>query len=249
MIQEYHRPHSLENAIDLLGRVDLPMLPLGGGTVLSKMADFDFGVVDLQGIESLNRIRENQGIIEIGSAVKLQQLFEYPGLNAVIRHCLWKETSLNIRNSATIAGSLACADGKSSLATILLALDAALVWAPGEVTIRLGDWLPERKTWKKARLITSIHFENHANIQYECISRTPADFQQIGVASCAWKSGRTRFILAGEEIGQQVISDGGDSHGVFAAAQTIIDNLFPEKMSKDYISTVVSELIRRQISH
>ncbi len=123
-------------------------IPLGGGSVLSRVRKPDFAVVDLQRL-GLNKIDNEGQLLHIGATVTLQQIFEYENIPAAIqeamRESLLHETALNLRQVATVAGCLASCDGRSSFVTALLALDARLVWAPGEEAQSLGDYLPLRE--------------------------------------------------------------------------------------------------------
>ena len=50
MILEYHRPDTLEEALDLLQRPTPFTVPLGGGSVLSHKTELPLDVVDLQNL-------------------------------------------------------------------------------------------------------------------------------------------------------------------------------------------------------
>ncbi len=73
MILEYHRPKSLEEAIDLLNRVSPVSVPLGGGTFLSQNVKEAVAVVDLQAV-GLDRIEIQGNSLLVGATVTLQQL-------------------------------------------------------------------------------------------------------------------------------------------------------------------------------
>src|SRR5215218_3246316 len=128
MITAYHRPQTLDEALVLLSQPN--RTPLGGGTLLSHLKPFGFAqdksdsieAVDLQAI-SLNTINKQGNNLEIGATVTLQQLLESEHCPETWKSALKLEAPLNIRNSATVAGTLVACDGRSTLATILFALD------------------------------------------------------------------------------------------------------------------------------
>src|SRR5512138_1162007 len=123
MITTYHRPKTLEEAITLLTHPN--RIPLGGGTLLSKPTTDPVEVVDLQSL-SLDSIRKNGNNLEIGATTTLQSLFEAELCPGTLKTALKLEAPLNIRNAATVAGTLVATDGRSTFATAMLALDAKL---------------------------------------------------------------------------------------------------------------------------
>src|SRR5215211_3846922 len=123
MITTYHRPKTLEEALILLTQPD--RIPLGGGTLLSKPTADPVEVVDLQSLH-LDSLKKNGNNLEIGAAVTLQNLLESQYCPHRLKPALKLEAPLNVRNAATIAGTLVACDGRSTFATSLLALDAKL---------------------------------------------------------------------------------------------------------------------------
>src|ERR1051325_1708647 len=123
MITSYHRPKTLEEALTLLTQPN--RIPLGGGTLLSKPTMDPVEVVDLQAL-SLDWIKKNGNNLEIGATVTLQQLLESEECPESWKQALKLEAPLNIRNAASVAGTLVACDGRSTFATACLALDARL---------------------------------------------------------------------------------------------------------------------------
>ena len=125
MITAYHRPKTMEEALSLLGRTSPHTVPLGGGTLLSHGQPDAVEVVDLQAL-GLDHISEQGNILEIGAAATLQSLLEHASCPEALRKPLKLEAPLNLRNSATVGGTLVTCDGRSTFTTALLALDAKL---------------------------------------------------------------------------------------------------------------------------
>ena len=169
MITAYHRPQTLEEALALLARPQA--LPLGGGTSLSRGPADALEVVDLQ-LLGLNSITRKGNELEAGATLTLQGLLESelcpPGLESAIK----LEAPLNIRNSATLAGTIVSCDGRSPLVTTLLALDARLETAnPQAGSTSLGAYLPERPR----SLILRIMIPLNLRFCFQTVSKTPAD--------------------------------------------------------------------------
>ena len=123
MITAYHRPQTLDEALALLTQPNT--LPLGGGTLLSQPTTDPVSVVDLQRL-GLDTLRMNGNELTIGATCTLQALLESEHCFDVLKTAIKLEAPINIRNSATVAGTLVASDGRSTFATMLLALDSRL---------------------------------------------------------------------------------------------------------------------------
>ena len=121
MILEYYRPKTLDEALGLLSRTDVDTVPLGGGTVLNQPRTKPINVVDLQSL-GLNNIETKGKKIEIGATVTLQQLLDHSELPLAIKQSIRHEATYNIRQVATVAGTIVAADGRSPFGTAILAL-------------------------------------------------------------------------------------------------------------------------------
>ncbi len=123
MITAYHRPKTLDEALTLLAQPN--RTPLGGGTLLSHSKADSVEAVDLQSL-SLDFVKQQGNALELGATLTLQQLLESEHCPKSWKSALKLETPLNIRNSATITGTLVACDGRSTFAALMLALDAKL---------------------------------------------------------------------------------------------------------------------------
>ncbi len=104
MITQYFRPETMDEAIQYLSQKDKTIVPLGGGTVLSKKTiQEDFVVVDLQKI-GLNSFQVSGHQFILGAACTLQRLVEWQELQKDLRQAISRETNLHMRNMATMEG-------------------------------------------------------------------------------------------------------------------------------------------------
>ena len=101
-------------------------------------------MVDLQAL-GLGEIKKSGNYLHIGSTSTLQQLFENPHCPDAVRTALRLEAPLNLRNAATVAGALVAADGRSSFAAAMLALDGSLIIQPNDQDLPIGDFMPLRE--------------------------------------------------------------------------------------------------------
>ncbi|MGD0612350.1 MAG: FAD binding domain-containing protein [Anaerolineales bacterium] len=249
MIIEYHRPKSLEAALKLIGRTKTPTYPMGGGTVLNRPTTDRFAVADLQAL-GLDRIRKSGNNLEIGATVTLQALQDSAHLPEMLKQILDREANYNLRQVATLAGSLISCDGRSPLATALLALDAKLSLIPDEEEIHLGNLLPRRSLTKHGcslpgKLITKVTISLQPQLCWEAVSRTPADLPQVGLALVRWPSGRTRLALAGWGNSPLLAMDGNEPGGVMAAAQNSFAEAEDEWASAEYRCEMARVLAQR----
>ena len=255
MTTTYHRPRTLDEALTLLTRPDT--VPLGGGTLLSRPTTDPIEVVDLQSL-GLDTVKKNGNNLEIGATVTLQALLEYEHTPEAMKTALKLEASLNIRNSATVAGTLVACDGRSTFAVSFLALDAkveikafehrdlkdqSLRKTPNlnEQLINLGDFLPLRPHG----LITSITIPLNVKLAFEYVSRTPADKPIVCAALAKWNSGRTRLALGGYGKSPILGMDGTEAEGLETAARNAFHEATDDYASAEFRMDVASTLAKR----
>jgi CO/xanthine dehydrogenase FAD-binding subunit len=222
MIIEYHRPDTLESALELLQRETPLTVPLGGGSVLNQPSDSAVAVVDLQNLE-LNTIKKTSNTLNLGASVTLQQFLETPIILSALTKAIKHEATYNRRQVATLAGSLVACNGRSPLSAAFLALDAHIILLPGEERIGVGDLLPLRKKILKGRLITEISVPVNVKFAYEYVARSPADLPIVSVSATQWSNGRTRIVLGGYGPAPILALDGVQDQD---QALTAIENAF-----------------------
>jgi CO/xanthine dehydrogenase FAD-binding subunit len=242
MITDYYRPESLSEALELLKQPDT--LPLGGGTLLSQLKPASAKVVDLQalGLNTLQKIGNN---LEIGATVTLQQLLESQHTPDALKTALKLEAPLNIRNTATVAGTLAAADGRSTFASALLALDTKLRLQPNDEEIEIGNFLPLREETLTGKLVTAITIPLKAKLTFESVARTPADKPIVCAALAQWPSGRTRLALGGYGKAPLLAMDGTEAEGLEEAARNAFHEATDEWASAEYRMDVAATIAKR----
>jgi CO/xanthine dehydrogenase FAD-binding subunit len=250
MIIEYHRPTTLEETFRLMNRKEIKTLPMAGGTVLNRPSAERFAVVDLQAL-GLDGLEQQGNSLFIGATVTLQKLLSYPGVPEPLQRAIRQEAGYNLRQVATVAGSLVAAGGRSPYATVLLALDAALEIRSGETAVEslaLGDLLPLRAERLPGRLITRVSFSLNGHLAYEAVARTPADTPIVCAALVQWPSGRTRLALGGFGSAPVLALDGPEANGVEEAARDAYSRAGDEWASSAYRQDLAATLARRCLS-
>jgi CO/xanthine dehydrogenase FAD-binding subunit len=244
MITTYHRPQTLDEALALLNQPNT--LPLGGGTLLSKPTADPVQVVDLQAL-SLDALKRKGNDLEIGATCTLQALYESEYCPAALKTALKLEAPLNIRNTATVAGTLVSSDGRSPFAAALLAMDAKVdyrpltVDRPSSTVLGLSEFL---LTHPKA-LIISIVIPLNVKFAFEYVSKTPLDKPMVSASVAQWNSGRTRLVLGGYGKTPILAMDGTEADGIEAAAKNAYHEAQDEWASAEYRMDVAATLAER----
>lgn len=242
MITKYYRPTTLDDALSLLTQPDT--LPLGGGTLLSKPGPAPVQVVDLQAL-GLDTLTPKGNSLEIGATVTLQNLLDSPDAPNALKAAIKLEAPLNIRNTATVAGTLVAADGRSTFATVILAMDAKVTLAGEGSSISLGDFLPLRPENLQGRLIISIELPLNTKTAFKTVARTPADKPIVCAALAHWPSGRARLALGGYGKSPLLAMDGTEFDGIDSAARNAYHEATDEWASAEYRMDVAATLAKR----
>jgi CO/xanthine dehydrogenase FAD-binding subunit len=246
MITEYHRPATLEAALKLLRRKTPVTRPLGGGTILAATTAESVAVVDLQALK-LNKISLRGKTLHIGATATLQTLLETAGIQPALSAAINHEATYNLRQVATVAGTLVAAGGRSPFAAVLLALDAQLELQPKDESIGYGELLALRADKLRGKLITRISISTAAKLSYQYVARTPADLPILCIALAQWPSGRTRLAVGGFGASLVLALDGRDSSGMPEALENALTNASDEWASAEYRLAAGKALLQRAI--
>ena len=245
MITTYHRPQNLKEALTLLTQPNVP--PLGGGTLLSHPSHHadpqtdPVSVVDLQNL-GLDSLRVNGNDFEIGATCKLQSLLEHEKCPDALKAALKLEAPLNIRNAATVAGTIVASDGRSTFACVMLAMDAKVsVISDQKSVIGVGEYLLTRPRG----LITQVVIPLNVKFAFEYISRSPSDKPILCAALTQWHSGRARLALGGFGKTPLLAMDGTEADGLDAAARNACRESTDEFASAEYRMDVAATLAKR----
>lgn len=244
MITEYHRPSTLESALELLQRQDKLMRPLAGGTLLNRKAEDLMGVVDIQDLP-LKGIHLDGTELRLGAAVTLQQLIDLPVVPDRIKKACQVETSFNLRQMSTIGGCIAGAGGRSTLLALLLAYNTRIEIQPGNEIIAIGEMLPIRGDYLRGKLITVVILDTTCKATYETVEKTPADQPIAGVALAQWQSGRTRVYVYGFGPHPKPAMDGPSAAGMEHAVKNAFAGSDDLHASAAYRETLAGILVNR----
>ena len=248
---DYHRPDSLEKALALLPGAR----PLAGGTALTPRRSEISSVVDLQQLP-LDELVVEKDSIRLGATCKLQTLVEaMPALPAALSAAASLEAPFNLRNMATVAGTIVTCDGRSPLVTVLLALDAVARLAPGDMTMSLDSLLGARPQALEGKLITRLEARPPAALRYEQVARSPKDRPivcvALGKSEGKGRKSEFRLVLGGHGSrplrvpAAEVALQRGDLEAAASAAATAYSQAGDEWASAAYRAHVAAVLTRR----
>lgn len=211
-LREYHRPESIDEAVQLLRSGGPSTVALAGGTVLAASGRRDVrAVVDLQKLPlAYVRVQEATLTCSIGATTRLQQLIDTADAqtfaNGVLAETARAVAGRNLRNAATVGGLIASAGGENPLLTALLALDAQLtVYTPQSRQIPLAGFLAYReRLLGDGALITQIGVPlliGPLGAAYVAVGRTPRDRPIVCAVArmelAAGITGNVRLALGG----------------------------------------------------
>ena len=200
----YHDPTTVEDAADLIGRLDNAM-PLAGGQSLMPMLNFRVvapdHLIDLNRVAGLSYIEIEDGVGRFGAMTRQRDIEfsadvakAFPVLHEALEHVGHRQT----RNRGTIGGSLAYADPAAELPACCVALDATIVArsAKGERRIPAAPFFTGLYTTAltEHELIAAIEFPvaraGERSVILE-LTRRSGDYAMAGVVARAKLAGST----------------------------------------------------------
>lgn len=241
---DYHRPKTLDEALGLLTKG----VPLAGGTRLTARLRGIVGLVDLQDL-GLDRIETTDIGMVFGGTATLQGLVEYAShLPEDLARAARLEAGWNIRNMATVAGTIVTGDGRSPLLTVLLALNTELQFAPGDERVPLDEVLGRGDDRTRGKLITAVHAVLPDRLRYAQVARSPADRPIIGVAvGVAQERAVVRIALGGYGAHPQLMSwdETPDAQEAADQARAMLADAGDQWASAEYRAAAGATLVTR----
>lgn len=165
-VTAYHRPASLEEALELLGGPG--RIPLAGGTIVNTPGGEPVEAVDLRAL-GISGIEPSDGTVRIGAMTVLSELAESDGVPPIVAEAARRELPSTLRALATVGGTIAVGDADSLLVAALLAHGADVEVAAQERRPLAGHLDGGQG------LITAVVIEDGGRGTIMRTGRTPAD--------------------------------------------------------------------------
>lgn len=164
---DYHRPETMDRALELLAELGEGALPVAGATDvwvnlrLKKIAPK--ALVSLRGLSELCGLKKIDGFLEIGAATPHAVLEDSPEVAALypaLHQAASAVGSRQVRNVGTIGGNLCNAAPSADTAVPLFLYDAVLVLrsASGERTVTPAEFFvsPGKTSLRTGEILTAI---------------------------------------------------------------------------------------------
>ncbi|MFA5140124.1 MAG: xanthine dehydrogenase family protein subunit M [Elusimicrobiota bacterium] len=163
----YHKPKTLEEAVKLLGGFKGSARVLAGGTDLIGWIRDGLiapdALIDLKGIEGLDRIENKNGVVRVGALATFNALRESPVIRTRLP-LLWEAAgmvaSCGLRNRATMVGNICSAVPCCDSGPVLLAYEAqvALRGKGGGRKVPVGEWFVANKKTaiREGEIVTGV---------------------------------------------------------------------------------------------
>jgi carbon-monoxide dehydrogenase medium subunit len=191
---EYHRPGSLDQAVELLARYGSDAQVLAGGQSLMPLLALRRArpehLVDVQRLGELAGMGRTDGLVRFGAMVRHRQVECDGSVPPLMRLAARHIGNIEVRNRGTLGGSLAFADPAAEWPAVALAMDAVLVAVSvrGRRQIAVQDFVLGAHATSLAAdelLVDVLVPERGAGFGFaEAARRGPGDFALAGSVCC-----------------------------------------------------------------
>lgn len=217
-IREYARPATLEEAWQLNQKKPNRVL---GGMLWLKMEKINVGTaIDLSGL-GLDTIEETDEGFSIGAMVTLRQLELHPGLAAytdgAVRESVRHIVGVQLRNLATVGGSIYSRFGFSDVLTMFLALNASVELYKSGV-VPLAEYA--QRPYDRDILVRVLVPKEHSRFVYQSVRNSQTDFPVLTCAAAKLADGSIRAAIGarpGKAVLYTAAPEAGETAEEFAA--------------------------------
>ena len=196
--REYKRAESLEEAWQLNQKKQNRIL---GGMIWLKMETINVGTaIDLSGL-GLDTIEETPKEFSIGAMVTLRQLEEHPGLAAytqgAVREALRHIVGVQLRNLATVGGSIYSRFGFSDVLTLFLAMDCSVELYKGGI-VPLREYA--ERPYDRDIVVRLLVRKEAADYCYQSVRNSQTDIPVLTCAAARLQDGSYRFAVGARPL-------------------------------------------------
>ena len=180
-IKSYHRPTSIDEALELLAaHPDSAALLAGGTQLVGDLPENVESIIDLQALE-LSEITGDERVVHLGAMVTLQQMVDHAALPELLRTLAHAAAANTFRNNGTIGGLIASRDAESELLAALLAFECEvrIQSKEGQHSVALLDYLEQPIDG----IITQATIQANGMAAVERVGRTPKDVPIVAVVA------------------------------------------------------------------
>lgn len=248
MPQTYHRPTTLEDALELLSRQGVHTAVLAGGTRLNarlnlrELSPVPDELVDLQAI-GLDEVSHGDNRLSLGAMVRIQTIVEDDGAPPLLRDMARREGPNTFRNAGTIGGAIVSANPESELLAALLIYDAevTLRTTAGAHTMPLADFLADVRTHLHHAILTGVALETGGPTAHDRVARTPEDSPIVAAVARRQSNGSALLALCGVAA-TPILAGPGDIAALNPPADFRGSSAYRKEMARVLARRVLNEL-------
>ena len=147
MIQEFFKPQTIAEAVELKEKFKDEAVFMAGGTDVN-CRNSKYEIEKAIGIEQLklNKISKTKSELSIGAGVTIQELIDSPKIPDQLTTAARHFVNRNIRNIGTIGGNIASNNSTANLIPILVALDAELRIGGSSTPVPVYEYVTQEMT-------------------------------------------------------------------------------------------------------
>ena len=195
---EYHRPESIDGALDLLNQLGGEAKVIAGGQSLVPLMNLRLAtpahLIDLRDLDALRGVSAGPGELVVGAMTTYAEVEDDPLIEPAVpllSKAVPRVGHRSIRHRGTIGGSLAHADPAAEVPAVALALDARINAASVDATrtIAASEFFlgPYMTALEETEMILSVAWPTagpeHRSAIFD-VTRRPGDYALAGLA-CA----------------------------------------------------------------
>ena len=197
-IREYKKAESLEEAYTLNQKKSNRVI---GGMIWLKMETLNVGTaIDLSGL-GLDTIEETETEFRIGAMASLRALELHEGLaaytNGAMRESVRHIVGVQLRNLATVGGSLYSRFGFSDVLTLFMAMDCSVELYKGGI-ISLQEYA--ERPYDRDILVRLIVKKEEAEFFYQSVRNSQTDIPVLTCAAARLENGSYRIAIGARPL-------------------------------------------------